>query len=219
MLNHQNMDFNIKIWYFFYLLLTQMYTGIIVTILITFFWVGATQCFYFLYASPKRHESLLKALGLSHLTLMLTSEGDTTSSASANDTTKQSKPEDNEVKFQAPFIASWFTTNFLIVFFPAYLIFRGIARKCGANTETFGDILRGFRERGYTFGRYFYRCISFCLLWVGSTYLYMKSLRVLNATEVIVLFATNVSSVYLLSWVILHEQFVGIRVSVSKILK
>jgi len=27
------------------------------------------------------------------------------------------------------------------------------------------------------------------------------------------LFATNVSCVYLLSWVILHEQFVGVRVS------
>lgn len=41
---------------------------------------------------------------------------------------------------------------------------------------------------------------------------YMKSLNALNSTDVIVLFATNVASVYLLSWVILHEQFVGVRV-------
>lgn len=196
----------------------QMYIGIVVTILITFFWVGATHCFYFLYASPKLHESLLKALGMSHLTPMLTLDVDSSAiTRTTNDTiknTKMSSTEEDAInKFRAPFIASWFSTNFLIIFFPAYLIFRGIARKCGANTETFGDIVRGFRERGYTFGRYFYRCISFCLLWVGSTYLYMKSLRVLNATEVIVLFATNVASVYLLSWVILHEQFVGIRVS------
>lgn len=195
-----------------------MYIGIVVTILITFFWVGATHCFYFLYASPKLHESLLNALGLSHLKSMLTLDAaaDSSSSANANDTVKDAKTstdDDLMNKFRAPFIASWFSTNFLIVFFPAYMIFRGIARKCGANTETFGDILRGFRERGFTFGRYVYRCCSFCLLWVGSTYLYMKSLRVLNATEVIVLFATNVASVYLLSWVILHEQFVGIRVS------
>lgn len=40
----------------------------------------------------------------------------------------------------------------------------------------------------------------------------MKSLNALNSTDVIVLFATNVASVYLLSWVILHEQFVGVRV-------
>lgn len=199
-----------------------MYTGIVVTILITFFWVGASHCFYFLFASPKLHESLLKALRLSHLTSMLTSSSlmesgtEANSGGNLNDTikpTKSTKLEINQIQFQAPFIASWFSTNFVILFFPCYLLFRGIARKCGANTETFGDILRGLRERGYTFGRYFYRCISFCLLWVGSTYLYMKSLRVLNATEAIVLFATNVSSVYLLSWVILHEQFVGIRVS------
>jgi solute carrier family 35, member F3/4 len=41
----------------------------------------------------------------------------------------------------------------------------------------------------------------------------MRSLNVLFSTDVIVLFATNVASVYLLSWVILHEQFVGVRVS------
>lgn len=35
---------------------------------------------------------------------------------------------------------------------------------------------------------------------------------VISATDVMALFATNVSCVYLLSWVILHEQFVGIRI-------
>jgi hypothetical protein len=39
------------------------------------------------------------------------------------------------------------------------------------------------------------------------------SLNILHTTESMVLFATNVACVYLLSWVILHEQFVGIRVS------
>lgn len=43
--------------------------------------------------------------------------------------------------------------------------------------------------------------------------MYIYSLRILLATDVMALFATNVSCVYLLSWVILHEQFVGVRVS------
>lgn len=116
-------------------------------------------------------------------------------------------------QFKAPFFASWFCTNFVILFFPVYLMFRGLAKKCGANTETIGDILQGFRDRGFTIGRYINRCITFCILWVVATYLYMKSLNVLFSTDVIVLFATNVASVYLLSWVILHEQFVGVRVS------
>lgn len=57
------------------------------------------------------------------------------------------------------------------------------------------------------------KCILFCILWVGTNYMYILSLRILLATDVMALFATNVSFVYILSWVILHEQFVGIRVS------
>lgn len=57
------------------------------------------------------------------------------------------------------------------------------------------------------------RCTFFCLLWVGTNYMYIHSLKILYATDVMALFATNVACVYLLSWVILHEQFVGVRVS------
>lgn len=63
--------------------------------------------------------------------------------------------------------------------------------------------------------RFLTRCSLFCLLWVGTNYMYIRSLRILLATDVMALFATNVSSVYLLSWVILHEQFVGIRVTMN----
>ncbi len=42
--------------------------------------------------------------------------------------------------------------------------------------------------------------------------MYMYALSVLDATDVMALFATNVSFVYLLSWVVLHDQFVGLRV-------
>lgn len=54
--------------------------------------------------------------------------------------------------------------------------------------------------------------MTFCLLWLLTTYLYTLSLRALLATDVMALFATNVASVYLLSWVILHEKFVGVRI-------
>jgi hypothetical protein len=61
--------------------------------------------------------------------------------------------------------------------------------------------------------RFLTRCSLFCLLWVATNYMYIHSLKILLATDVMALFATNVSCVYLLSWVILHEQFVGVRVS------
>jgi solute carrier family 35 protein F3/4 len=55
------------------------------------------------------------------------------------------------------------------------------------------------------------------MLWVLTNYMYIRALVALGSTEVISLFATNVSFVYLLSWVVLHEQFVGIRVSMYNI--
>lgn len=64
-------------------------------------------------------------------------------------------------------------------------------------------------------GRFLNRCITFCILWQFTTYLYVLSLRVLLATDVMALFATNVAVAYLLSWVILHEQFVGVRVRLT----
>lgn len=215
-----------------------MYFGVCVTILITFFWVGTTHCFKFLFLpSTKLHHSLssslrgvgphqhtttsvLKSLALPYASTIYQPQHDP---LFIDNTTSRSKgkgahddPLHDPHQFKAPFFASWFCTNFVILFFPIYLLFRGIARKCGANTETIGDILQGFRDRGFTIGRFINRCITFCILWVVATFLYMKSLNALYSTDVIVLFATNVASVYLLSWVILHEQFVGVRVSLTR---
>lgn len=215
----------------------QMYFGVCVTILITFFWVGTTHCFKFLFLPSTilhpslsstlrdsgRHNhtktSVLKSLALpysSSSTFSITTQDSLFSeNATMGPTKVKSELTDDHDphQFRAPFFTSWFCTNFVILFFPIYLLFRGLAKKCGANTETLGDILQGFRDRGFTLGRFINRCITFCILWVVATYLYMKSLNVLFSTDVIVLFATNVASVYLLSWVILHEQFVGVRVS------
>ena len=45
-----------------------------------------------------------------------------------------------------------------------------------------------------------------------TKYLYVLSLKILGATEVMALLATSVSFVYLMAWVVLHEEFVGTRV-------
>ena len=52
----------------------------------------------------------------------------------------------------------------------------------------------------------------FCLMSVLTNYLYIKALEVLDCTVVTALFATNASFVYLLSWVVLRQQFVGLRI-------
>ncbi|RWS01993.1 putative thiamine transporter SLC35F3-like protein [Dinothrombium tinctorium] len=67
-------------------------------------------------------------------------------------------------------------------------------------------------EKGFTALQFFTRCGSFCVLWVFANYLLIHTLRKLDTTVVLTLFACTISFVYLLSWVVLHQQFVGIRI-------
>ncbi|XP_012059292.1 PREDICTED: putative thiamine transporter SLC35F3 [Atta cephalotes] len=114
--------------------------------------------------------------------------------------------------YDAPFFTTWFCTNWEILYFPVYFICWAAKTKCATPSEIIAESLRGFRDKGFTGGRFLIRCSLFCSLWVITNYLYILSLRILLATDVMALYATNVSCVYLLSWVILHEQFVGVRI-------
>lgn len=79
----------------------------------------------------------------------------------------------------------------------------------------FRESIRTLREKGFTASKFVTRSGLFCVLWVATNYMYIHSLRILDATDVMVLYSSNVSFIYLLSWVILHEQFVGVRVSTN----
>ncbi|XP_055525334.1 uncharacterized protein LOC129718516 isoform X2 [Wyeomyia smithii] len=208
----------------------KMYFGVCVTILVTASWVGATHCIKFLYLQRNAYSSTLPP----HLTALITDSepmltadanssamivhgfGPTTSFMPSTGkpivTSDRLVPASSTHIFNAPFFASWFCTNFSILFFPIYILGRVAIKKCDGTGEVLGEILRGFRDRGFTIGRFLNRCLTFCILWLLTTYLYALSLKALLATDVMALFATNVACVYLLAWVILQEQFVGVRI-------
>ncbi|XP_055848949.1 putative thiamine transporter SLC35F3 isoform X3 [Episyrphus balteatus] len=198
----------------------QMYFGVCVTILVTASWVGATHCIKFLYLSRSTYinPDEFEKEGFKDNGDMDEHDGVMGFGSGFNeveDATKMFHVPRNTLAstiFNAPFFASWFFTNFAFLFFPIYVLGRVAVRKCDKPGEILGDVLRGFRDRGFTIGRFLNRCLSFCILWIVTTYLYTLSLRVLFATDAMALFATNVACVYLLSWVILHEQFVGVRI-------
>ncbi|XP_052890758.1 solute carrier family 35 member F4 [Anopheles moucheti] len=214
----------------------KMYFGVCVTVLVTASWVGATHCIKFLYLRRNTYASTLPP----HLTAFITDgTTDTVPGGAAPDqnstsamivhgfgptssflpstakpivTSDRITPPVTAHVFNAPFFASWFCTNFAILFFPIYILGRVAIKKCDGTGEVLGEILRGFRDRGFTIGRFLNRCLTFCILWLLTTYLYALSLKALLATDVMALFATNVACVYLLAWVILQEQFVGVRI-------
>lgn len=75
------------------------------------------------------------------------------------------------------------------------------------------ESIHHFIDRGFTTVQFFSRCGLFCALWTLANYLLVYTIRKLETTVAMALFACSVSLVYLLSWVFLHQQFVGIRVS------
>ncbi|CAL1684048.1 unnamed protein product [Lasius platythorax] len=170
----------------------KIYFGVCVTICVTASWVGATHCIKYLYF----HKS----------------DKISQTSVSTNSSADDLPHQHITLQYDAPFFTTWFCTNWEVLYFPVYFICRAIRTKCVTPSEIIADSLRGFRDKGFTGGRFLLRCSLFCCLWVITNYLYILSLRILLATDVMALFATNVSCVYLLSWVILHEQFVGVRI-------
>ncbi|KQS38688.1 uncharacterized protein LOC6553439 isoform X1 [Drosophila erecta] len=198
----------------------KMYFGVCVTILMTASWVGATHCIKYMYKYRAPYDDLLnddQDTSSSRADLSTELEDILAISDSSlhhvEDATEMFNiPPRQPVYFSAPFFAAWFFTNFSLLFFPIYLLGLVSTRKCEKLSDILGDVLRGFRERGFTVGRFLNRCLCFCILWLVTTYLYTLSLHVLYATDALALFATNVACVYLLSWVILHEQFVGVRI-------
>lgn len=67
-------------------------------------------------------------------------------------------------------------------------------------------------DKGFTWVQFMWRIAFFSTLALLSNYMLYFTLRILSATVVLCIFATTVSINYLLSWVVLHQQFVGIRV-------
>ncbi|KAJ8984736.1 hypothetical protein NQ317_005001 [Molorchus minor] len=182
----------------------KIYFGIWVTVCVTASWVGATHCIKYLYLRRPRDEytdadPVLIPHDTSDLNMTVVH-------------TLYVKILFQTASYRAPFFTTWFITNWTMLFFPLYYVTRLSSRRCECISEIFAESIRDFRDKGFTAVRFMTRCSLFCILWVGTNYMYILSLKILLATDVMALFATNVSFVYLLSWVILHEQFVGIRI-------
>ncbi|XP_037975669.2 putative thiamine transporter SLC35F3 [Plutella xylostella] len=176
----------------------KIYYGICVTCILTISWVTATHCIKYMYIQQLQPTPLPAPTASS-------TEGYVV--AYTNITSKHRPPH-----FNAPFFTAWFCTNWLMFFYPLYLVVMLVHNKCKSTGDIVSDAFRDFREKGFTFARFLSRCSLFCLLWVVTAYMFAYSLQILQATDAVALFATNVSCVYLLSWVILHEQFVGVRI-------
>uniref|UniRef100_A0A4W3K3H8 Solute carrier family 35 member F3 n=1 Tax=Callorhinchus milii TaxID=7868 RepID=A0A4W3K3H8_CALMI len=116
--------------------------------------------------------------------------------------------------FDAPFTVTWFATNWNVLFFPLYYI----GHTCTSVEKQ--SLLQRFREcssffslDGLTGKVFFTRTAPFCVLWTLTNYLYLLALKKINTTDVSALFCCNKAFVFLLSWIVLRDKFMGVRVS------
>ncbi|XP_071451745.1 solute carrier family 35 member F3 [Hetaerina americana] len=203
----------------------KMYCGVCVTVCVTASWVGATHSIKYLYhlgpspTGPLPEQRVggdpLEALGGGAPSSGL--DGTVSlgpSSPTGGDPSTRLLPHPGKMApaYNAPFFTTWFCANWTILFFPIYAIGRFLASPCHSSSDLLGDTMQRFRDKGFTPARFLTRCCLFCLLWVGYNYMYVHSLRILLSTDAMALYATHACCVYLLSWVLLHHQFVGVRI-------
>lgn len=77
------------------------------------------------------------------------------------------------------------------------------------------ECCRFFGDDGLTPKVFFTKVAPFGLLWILTNYLYLQALRKINTTDASALFCCNKAFVFLLSWIVLRDRFMGVRVSPS----
>ncbi|ETE72635.1 Solute carrier family 35 member F3, partial [Ophiophagus hannah] len=116
-------------------------------------------------------------------------------------------------KFDAPFTLTWFATNWNFLFFPLYYI--GHVCKSAEKQspqQRYGECCRFFGDNGLTLKAFFTKAAPFGVLWTLTNYLYLHAIKKINTTDVSVLFCCNKAFVFLLSWIVLRDRFMGVRI-------
>ncbi|KAM4828931.1 solute carrier family 35 member F3 isoform 2-T2 [Thomomys bottae] len=115
--------------------------------------------------------------------------------------------------FDAPFTLAWFATNWNFLFFPLY--YAGHVCKSAEKQsvkQRYRDCCGLFGENGLTLKVFFTKAAPFGVLWTLTNYLYLHAIKKINTTDVSVLFCCNKAFVFLLSWTVLRDRFMGVRI-------
>ncbi|KAM5235668.1 solute carrier family 35 member F3 isoform 2-T2 [Ctenodactylus gundi] len=115
--------------------------------------------------------------------------------------------------FDAPFTLAWFATNWNFLFFPLYYV--GHVCKSAEKQsvqQRYRECCRFFGDNGLTLKVFFTKAAPFGVLWTLTNYLYLHAIKKINTTDVSVLFCCNKAFVFLLSWTVLRDRFMGVRI-------
>ncbi|XP_071958627.1 solute carrier family 35 member F4-like isoform X2 [Antedon mediterranea] len=111
--------------------------------------------------------------------------------------------------FDAPFFTIWFSTTWMLVCYPGYLL--GVVllskdkRRAGLKA-VYNEDQAVYGSRGLTIVTGLKLTLPFAICWGITNYMYVRALGVIAAADVTALFASNTAFIYILSWVWLEEK-------------
>ncbi|XP_078612727.1 solute carrier family 35 member F4-like isoform X1 [Branchiostoma floridae x Branchiostoma japonicum] len=110
--------------------------------------------------------------------------------------------------FHAPYLVVWFCSVWMAATFPLYFAsVRTCSRENKPLATTVKECAKVFGEQGLTVRSFFVRAAPFSVLTVAAHYMFVLALSLVPGTDVSALYVSNVSFVYLLSWILLREKF------------
>ncbi|XP_077990056.1 solute carrier family 35 member F4-like isoform X1 [Glandiceps talaboti] len=116
-------------------------------------------------------------------------------------------------KFDAPFFVVWFSTIWMSVCYPGYFLPTfAFGRNRGHAKVIFSENESVFGTHGLCCLTFFKYVGPFCVCWAATNYMYVYALGNISAADVTALFSSNTAFIYLLSWVVLNEKFVPLKV-------
>uniref|UniRef100_A0A8B9JK14 Solute carrier family 35 member F3a n=1 Tax=Astyanax mexicanus TaxID=7994 RepID=A0A8B9JK14_ASTMX len=112
-----------------------------------------------------------------------------------------------------PFTLTWFCTSWNCIVFPLYYLGHLC---CSKNRQTprqrFRECCQFLGDEGLSVRTLLSRVAPFGVLWILTGYLYLQGLRRIPPTDACALFCCTRAFVFLISWIVLRDRFMGIRV-------
>ncbi|XP_078490027.1 solute carrier family 35 member F3 [Ciona intestinalis] len=117
--------------------------------------------------------------------------------------------------FNAPYLVTWFSTCWMVLCYPIYILFTAIFRNREDFSLAYTSSLKIFGPESIGAKQMFTYVLGFTVLWMLTNCLYVYSLTYIAATDASAVSASNVAFVYALSLILLKEYIFFIRIAAS----
>ncbi|XP_055031091.2 putative thiamine transporter SLC35F3a [Misgurnus anguillicaudatus] len=116
-------------------------------------------------------------------------------------------------RLNVPFTLTWFSTSWNCIIFPLYYLGHLCCTKDRQTPrQRFRECCQFLGDDGLSLKTLLSRVAPFGVLWTLTSYLYLQGLRRIPATDACALFCCSRAFVFLISWIVLRDRFLGVRI-------